>query len=514
MADLILYNANIITLDSDIENAQLVAIGNGRIQVVAGDAALKNLKHSDTQIIDCCGKTVLPGFCDTHFHLWSSAAKSATLDVSPQANVHSISDLQDRIRRNSKQLASGDWIRATGYHEFALAEGRHPTRWDLDKAAPKHPVKLTHQSRHAHVLNSLALDRVGISTSTPDPPGGLIDRSAPTGEPTGILFEMHDFLSGRIAPLEQREFNRGVEMVNQDLLSLGITSIHDTSSHNGIEQWMSLCSWKEKNKFLPRVNMMLGLNGFHNREQSDFSCLGYKDQLRLSSVKIILDETTGQLHPPQMELNRLVFEIHQAGLQVAIHAIEEAAVASACLAIEHALKKVPKPDHRHRVEHCSVCSPSLAKRLASSGIMVVTQPAFIYHNGDRYLETVSNAEIQHLYPIGTLIKNGVNVAGSSDSPIVPPNPLIAMYAAVTRKTKTSNTLSKKERIDPMAALRMYTTDAAKASFNEAQRGSITAGKLADLVVLNGDPTKLLPEELKNLAVEMTILNGNIVWNSD
>jgi len=514
MADLILYNASIITLDPDVENAQLVAMGDGRIQVVAGDAALKDLKHSDTQMIDCCGKTVLPGFCDAHFHLWSSAAKSVTLDVSPQAQVYSISDLQDRIRRNSKQLAAGAWIRATGYHEFALAEGRHPTRWDLDKAAPKHPVKLTHQSRHAHVLNSLALDRVGISISTADPPGGLIDRSAPTGEPTGILFEMHDFLSGRIAPLEQREFNRGVELVNQELLSLGITSIHDTSSLNSIEQWMSLCSWKEKDKFLPRVNMMLGLNGFNNREQSDFSCLGNQDQLRFSGVKIILDETTGQLHPPQKELNRLVFEIHQAGLQVAIHAIEEAAVASACLAIEHALKKVPKPDHRHRVEHCSVCSPSLAKRLASSGIMVVTQPAFIYHNGDRYLETVPNAEIQHLYPIGTLIKNGVNVAGSSDSPIVPPNPLIAMYAAVTRRTKTSNTVSKKERIDPMAALRMYTTEAAKASFNEAQRGSITAGKLADLVVLNGDPTKLLPEELKNLAVEMTILNGNIVWNSD
>ena len=514
MADLILYNANIITLDPNIENAQLVAIGDGRIQAVAGDEALKDLKHSDTQLIDCCGKTVLPGFCDPHFHLQSSAAKSVTLDVSPQANVYSISDLQDRIGTNSKKLASGAWIRASGYHEFDLAEGRHPTRWDLDKAAPKHPVKLTHQSRHAHVLYSLALDRVGISIGTPDPPGGLIDRSTPTGESTGILFEMNDFLSRHTPPLEEREFNRGVELVNQKLLSLGITSIHDASSHNGIKQWMSLCAWKEKDKFLPRVNMMLGLNGFNNREQSDFSCSRNKDQLRFSGVKIILDETTGQLYPPQMELNRLVLEIHQAGMQVAIHAIEETAVESACISIEHALKKVPKPDHRHRIEHCSVCSPSLAKRLASSGIMVVTQPAFIYHNGDRYLETVSNGEIQHLYPIGTLIKNGVNVAGSSDSPIVPPNPLIAMHAAVTRKTKTGNTVSTKERIDAIAALRMYTSDAAKATFDETKRGSITAGKLADLVVLNGDPTKRLPAELKDLAVEMTILNGNIVWNEE
>ena len=514
MADLILYNANIITLDSNNENARLVAIGDGRIQAVTGDEALKDLKHSDTQVIDCCGKTVLPGFCDTHFHLHSSAAKSMTLDVSPQANVYSISDLQDRIGKKSKKHASGAWVRASGYHEFELAEGRHPTRWDLDKAAPNHPVKLMHQSRHAHVLNSLALDRVGISISTPDPPGGLIDRSTPTGEPTGILFEMNDFLSKRIEPLEEREFNRGVELVNQELLSQGITAIHDASSQNGIKQWMSLCSWKEKDKFLPRVNMMLGLNGFNNREQNNFYCFGNKDQLRFSGVKIILDETTGQLYPPQMELNNLVLEIHKAGQQVAIHAIEETAVESACIAIEHALKKVPRPDHRHRVEHCSVCSPSLAKRLALSGILVVTQPAFIYHNGDRYLETVSNPEIQHLYPIGTLIKNGVSVAGSSDSPIVPPNPLTAIYAAVSRKTKTGNTVSTKERIDPMAALRMYTTAAAKATFDETKRGSITVGKLADLVVLNGDPTKLAPAELKDLTVQMTILDGNIVWNKE
>ena len=189
MADLILYNANIITLDPNIENAQLVAVGDGRIQVVAGNKTLKDLKRSDTQVIDCCGKTVMPGFCDTHFHLQSTAAKSVTLDVSPAADVYSISDLQERIRGNSKKLASGAWIRASDYHEFNLAEGRHPTRWDLDEAAPDHPVKLTHQSRHAHVLNSLALNRVGISTNTPDPPGGLIDRSVPTGEPTGVLFE-------------------------------------------------------------------------------------------------------------------------------------------------------------------------------------------------------------------------------------------------------------------------------------------------------------------------------------
>ena len=514
MIDLILFNANLITLDPDLENGQLVAMGDGKIQAVAGDAALKDLKHSDTQVIDCCGKTVMPGFCDVHLHLQALAAKSMTLDVSAQADVVSISDLQDRLAKYSKELASGTWIRASGYHEVDLAEGRHPTRWDLDTAAPKHPVKLTHQSRHAHVLNSLALDRVGISIHTPDPPGGLIDRSTATGEPTGLLFEMNDFLSEHIEPLGEREFNRGLALANQELLSRGITSIQEASSQNGIKQWMSLCAWKEKDKFLPRVNMMLGLSGFKSQEQNDFPRIRNQEQLRLSGIKIILDETTGRLHPPQMELNRLVLEIHQAGLQVAIHAIEEKAVESACIAIEHSLKQVPRPDHRHRIEHCSVCSPALAKRLAASGIMVVTQPAFIYHNGDRYLATVSNSEIPYLYPIATLIKNGVSVAGSSDSPIVPPNPLKAIYAAVSRKTKTGKTVSLNEQIDAMTALRMYTTEAARATFDEANRGSITPGKLADLVVLNGDPAKLSPAELKDIEVQMTIINGKIVWNSD
>jgi predicted amidohydrolase YtcJ len=514
MIDLILFNANIITLDPDIENGQLVAMGEGKIQAVADNEALKDLKHSNTQVIDCCGKTVMPGFCDAHLHLQALAAKSVTLDVSPQAGVFSISDLKNRIAANSTRLASGTWIRASGYHEFDLAEGRHPTRWDLDTAAPKNPVKLTHQSRHAHVLNSLALDRVGISIHTPDPPGGLIDRNPATGEPTGLLFEMDDFLSERIEPLQEREFNRGLALVNQELLSRGITSIQEASSQNGMKQWMSLSAWKEKDNFLPRVNMMLGLSGFKNREQNDFPCFHNQEQLRFSGVKIILDETTGRLYPPQMELNKLVLAIHQAGLQVAIHAIEEKAVEAACIAIEDALKQTPKPDHRHRIEHCSVCSPALAKRLAASGIMVVTQPAFIYHNGDRYLATVSNSEIPYLYPIATLIKNGVHVAGSSDSPIVPPNPLTAIYVAVSRKTKTGKTVSSKEQIDAMTALRMYTTEAARATFDEAKKGSITAGKLADLVVLNGDPAKLAPSELKDLAVQMTIINGKIVWNSD
>jgi len=512
MADLILYNANIIPLDPKIKTARLVAIRKNRIQTVTDNDALKYLKDRHTRVIDCDGKTVLPGFCDAHFHLRSSAASLVTLDLSNQAKVQSISDIQTGIREFSKKLAPGMWVRAAGYNEFHLAEKRHPTRRDLDKAAPQHPVRLAHQSRHVHVLNSLALDQVGISRYTPDPPGGLIDRNLNDGEPTGILFEMNDFLSKRIPPLDENELNRGLIRINQKLLSTGITSIQDASSHNDLKQWEMMSSWKERGIFLPRTSMMLGLQGFNNFEKYDFSSSVGKDQLRLGAVKIILDETTGRLCPSQPELNTLVLQIHRAGLQVAIHAIEAPAVESACNAIEFALHKAPRSDHRHRIEHCSICPPSLAKRIASLGIMVVTQPPFIYYNGDRYLKTVSNHQLQHLYPIATLLKKGVTVAASSDSPIVAPDPLIGIYAAVSRRSKTGQRVLLKEQINPLDAIRMYTTHAAKATFDETKKGSITPGKLADLVVLNGDPTQLPADEIKDLEVKMTILNGKIVWD--
>ena len=511
--DLIFFNANVITLDPQIKTAQMVAVKDGLILTVAHDTEIKDLKQRHTQLIDCHGKTLLPGFCDAHLHLQSSASNIVNLDLSPQANVFSISDMQIKIREFSKTLAPGSWLRASGYNEFYLAEKRHPTSIELDKAAPNHPVKLTHRSCHAHVLNSLALKQAGISRYTPEPPGGLIDRNTTTGEPNGILFEMNDFLSKHIPTLDESELTCGIKIINQKMLSCGITSIHDASFHNGIEQWNTLCSWKEKNIFLPRATIALGVEGFGNLRANKYSCPVGKNQIRLSTIKIILDETTGRLYPPQIKLNRLVFKIHQAGLQVAIHAIERTAVESACNAIEHALKEMPNPNHRHRIEHCSVCSPSLAKRLAALKIIVVTQPSFIHYNGDRYLKSVAKKDIPHLYPIGTLQKSGVMVVGSSDSPIVEPNPITGIYSAISRMTKTGKTVSEKESIDTLSAIQMFTGNAAKAFFDEDMKGSITPGKLADLVLLSGDPTKLSSEEIKDIKVVMTMIDGKIVWES-
>ena len=169
-------------------------------------------------------------------------------------------------------------------------------------------------------------------------------------------------------------------------------------------------------------------------------------------MKIVIDEITGQLNPSQSVLNEMVERLHRSGFHAILHAIEEGAITIACTAIEHALVASPRTDHRHRIEHCSVCPPALAKRLASAGIMVVTQPAFIYYNGERYLRPVANEDLGHLYPLFTLMRQGVRVAGSSDFPVVPPNPLIGIYGAVSGDPKGGEHILPEERITPPRGL--------------------------------------------------------------
>jgi predicted amidohydrolase YtcJ len=511
MADLILFNANVITMDPLYPKAEGVLIKNGKILSATTTDALKKWDRMKATAIDCKGKTVLPGFIDAHCHLHALAESHVTLNLEPHQNVRSISGIQTKIKDYSQKLPPETWIRGRGYNEFYLAEKRHPNRWDLDQITSVHPIKLTHRTGHAHVLNSLALKMVGISNETPDPPDGLIDRYVKTGEPTGLLFRMGDFLSRKIPPLQSDQLGQGVKIANDELLSMGLTSIQDASSHNGIEQWKMLHRWKDRGFLKPRVVMMLGMESLSAYREQNFEIQLDKSQLRLGGVKIILDETTGHLHPAQSELNEMVLRIHKAGFQACLHAVEENTIEAACSAIEYALKKSPQSDHRHRIEHCSVCPPSLAKRLAACGITVVTQPSFVYYSGDRYLRTVPEGELKHLYPIRTLLKIGVTVAASSDCPIAPANPLVGIYAACSRITETGEAILSEEKIARKEALRMYGETAARATFDEGMKGSVSPGKLADLVVLSDDPTKVSINAIKDIEVEMTIINGEIVW---
>lgn len=510
MTGLILFNANAITMDSAQPAAQLIAVEDGVISHVGGNELLQEIKRSTTRIVDCAGKTLVPGFIDAHCHVHAFAERLVSIDLSPRENVRSIHDLKDRIRARCAKLPPGRWIRGKGYNEFYLSEKRHPNRRDLDSAAPLHPVKLTHRSGHAHILNSLALRIAKIDETTGDPPEGLIDRDL-DGQPTGILYGMGAWLAKRIPPLDSQEIERGVQLANARLLSLGITSVQDASIMNGPEQWDRMKDWKHRGLFHPRVTMMTGLEVFLNSNQTLRAHRGEtrETELRPGPIKIIVDEATGSLRPSPEELAEAVFEIHRSGRQAAIHAIEETAVEAAVKAIESALRKMPRQDHRHRIEHCSVCPPGLLQNLKRLRIVIATQPGFIYHHGDRYLQTVQPDQIPHLYPCGSIIESGLAPAAGSDFPICAPDPPAGIYAAVTRRTESGSTVPGRIA-DAHGALRMHTINAAYACFEEGMKGSLSPGKLADIVMLSEDPVSIHPERIRDIKVLMTILSGRII----
>lgn len=507
-ADLILHNTNVLTMNSRRPRAELVAVKGDKIVWVGRNT---DLELFTGKRIDCEGKTVIPGFNDAHIHLMSYASNLLSIDCSP-ALVSSIKDIQAKIRRQAARTPRGNWIKCIGYNEFYLAEHRHPTRHELDEVAPHHPVKLTHRSLHACVLNSLGLSLAGITVETPDPPGGLIDREPETGEPSGLLYGMNSYLNEKvIPPLSEEELIRGMRSVNQSLLSSGITSVQDATVSNDFEQWQTFGRLKERADLVPRVCMMFGLHALDEFKERGMNYRYGDCELRLGAVKIALDEVSGKLNPPQEELNAGVLKAHRAGFQVAIHAVEEGTVEAAATSLEYCLSRFPKTDHRHRLEHCSVCPPGLLRRLKSIKTTVVTQPAFIYYSGDRYLSEVPDTQLPWLYRTKSFIKKGLRPAASSDCPVAPCNPLVGIYAAVTRKAESGQILLPDEAISTEEALRMYTLSGAYASFEERWKGSIEVGKLADLVVLSADPTKVAPEEIRGIQVEKAIIGGKVVW---
>ena len=352
----------------------------------------------------------------------------------------------------------------------------------------------------------------GISAETPDPEKGLIERELPGAEPTGLLFGMNAYLSEHvIPPLGGEELDRGIALANQSLLKHGITPIQDATASNDLARWQVFAKLKEEGKLIPRVCMMLGLDALAEFKEQGMCPRYGDDELRLGMVKISIDETRGRLNPPQEELNEDVMLGHRAGFQVAVHAIEESTVEAAATALEYALREVPVEGHRHRVEHCSVCPPHLLQRLTGVNAMIVTQPAFIYYSGERYCAEVAATQLPWLYRTRSFLASGLRTAAGSDAPVVPPNPLVGIYAAATRRAENGEVVSAQEAVSPGEALWMYTAGAAHASFDEASKGTIEVGKLADLAVLSADPTTTPLEELREITVEMTILSGEVVW---
>jgi predicted amidohydrolase YtcJ len=502
-ADFVLKNANVITMDPARPAAELVAVGGDKIALVARNDELDSVSGARTKVIDCGGRTVVPGFNDAHLHFFSLAQKLLSIDLSPPA-VRSIADIKEAVRRKAALTPPGAWIRGTNYNEFYLAEKHCPTRYDLDEAAPGYPVIISHRSLHAWVLNSLALSLAGIDNETPEPPGAGIQRDLSTGEPNGILLNM--------APatpfLTTDEFEKGAGLANAMFLSYGITSFQEATYKNDPNRWNLIKDFQKSGKLRSHVTMMTGPETYRQFLDNGMKSGSGDNQLRLGAVKFLLE-----VQPNQDELNSRVLECHRAGFQMAFHAVAESTVEAAITALEYVDGFLPVAGRRHRIEHCSECPPYLLERLRKLGVVIVTQPPNIYYSGERYLATVAPSRLPWLYRIKAPLESGVVVAGSSDAPVVPCNPLAGINAAVTRQAESGQTVLPEEAVSPLQALALYTVNSAYASFEEDIKGSITPGKLADIIILSDDPAQVAPEKIKDIMVEMTIIGGEIVYES-
>ena len=513
----IFINAETSSGDHRQRTTQDIAVSEGRIIGLDRNLSKDKALASGARIIDCRGGAVLPGFVDAHLHFFSYADTLLSLDLRSRTGIRSIDHIQAALKREAEVAPQGEWIKGKGYNEFYLDEKRHPNRWDLDTAAPNHPVKLTHRSRHAHALNSLALKLLGIDRHTPDPPGGMIDREVPSGEPTGLFYEMGDLLAQRIPRWSPGRFERAAARAARNLASLGITAFVDASPHNDESRRKQFQEYKTKGLIPQRVVMMMGLEGMRNLAQPGPPRSGRPEaDVPVWGLKLMLDRTTGSLHPSQAELNETVLEAQKNGWAAAIHAVEEETIEAALTAYEMAAVH-DRRNFGRRIEHGSICPPRLAPRMADIGVTVTTQPSFLYYFGERYLATIDPGKLPHLYPLGSWLRHGVPVAGSSDCPLVPPSPLMGVYAAVARRADNGRFVGQAhldQRLSVEEAIDLYTTNASRAAGLETTSGSLATGKQADLIVLSRHPAAGSPESIRDIEVLLTMVGGKIVWERE
>ena len=502
---LVLHNANVMTLDPSAPRATGVVCEGGVITSTSGVDVERALRSGEYGEINCEGRTALPGFIDAHVHFLAYASSLTAVDCSPQA-VTSIPEITAALSERAKRTPEGEWVRGAGYDEFRLREKRHPNRRDLDPFLSNHPVKLGHRSGHGTVLNGRALDLAKISIETPEPIAGFIDRDINTGEPTGLFIDLDDWLDERLGPQPRgEEMEPAARQAAEVFLSKGITSFHDASPCNSLKRWSFFRLLVSGSEPFPRATLMPGYAHLREFVEAGLGFGAGDDRLRVGHCKIVLSQAGGTLQPSPLELREAVREAAAVGFPVAIHAVEEVEVEAAVEAIE----SFDTPGLTHRIEHASICPPSLIARLKAKNVTVVTQPAFVYHSGDRYLAELPERDVANLYPLRAWLDSGLNVGASSDAPVTPPDPLLGIQAAVLRRARTGQSVSRQQAVSIAEAMTLHGGAASHYEGLGGRVGVVRRGALADFAVLDRDPMSVSAEEIGGIGVWASVVGGGV-----
>ncbi len=529
MTTLILYNGKIYAE----QPATAIAIQGRKILAIGSDNDIRPLASAHTQQTDLQGRLVLPGLHDGHFHFYNWAEARHDLKL---AGSSSLNDLLAQLRQHIRQIKPGRWIKGYGWNESEWPEPKMPTRHDLDLVSPQNPVILWRADFHAAVVNSAALQLAKINANTPAI-GGVIQRDT-SGQPTGILKELAiDLVRQHIPPLPQAELLQAMRESIADLHKLGITGLHDQRLMTGDDGPIALRAYQQL-----RQNKQLSLRlttNIHHTQLPHAIALGLKsgfgdNYLRFGFVKMFSDGSMGahtawMLQPyedsglgmsatPPAEMAKIVRLAEAHGWPVSIHAIGDRAnrevldIFEEVSAQRGAKFSLPMP---HRIEHTQTLHPNDAPRLAKLGLTASMQPVHLLDDMvllDRILGQRGN----RAYVFGDLLAAGTVLALGSDCPIASPNPWLGIHAAVNRRKPSGKPEAgwyPAQRLTVAQALWGYTMGNAIAAGQQNRLGSITPGKLADLVVVNQNIFEVNPAALAETTVVMTIFDGRVVFEA-
>ena len=518
-ADLILSNGKVVSVDEEFSIHSTIVVSDGKV-VELGDASLLN-KYEAVTVRDLDGKTLIPGFIDSHTHISGDPQRYINL-----SKITSIAEMQDLIRAKAEELGAGEWITGYGWSEDELTEGRKPLRGDLDIAAPRNPVTLTRAGGHSAVVSTSALGLAEINNNTPDPEGGVIERDE-NGVANGIIRERQNIVGRLVPDSTYEELLASLEINLGNLLAKGITSITDASTApDEYAMWEEL--YAKPDVKLPRSAVQFqwfdpeGISEVKERvgDGNEF--------LRIGPIKVFADggftgpaaftkepylnqgDYRGYLNMPAEELVAHINEIHDAGWQMGVHAIGDAAIELVVDTLADALTRNPREDHRTYLNHFSMRpSDETMETMAEHGIHITQQPNFTYTLEGRYVANLDGWRLEHNNPLRSPMDHGIHVAISSD--ILPIGPLVGIYAAVTRKGMSGRVFGADEAISIEEAIAGYTIKGAYLGFEEDIKGSLEPGKLADMVVLSDDILTIDPEEIMDIEIEQTYVGGELVY---
>ena len=537
-ADLLIRNARIRTMDPGRPQARSLAVFNGRILALSQDDDLGFMAGADTTELDLGGKTLMPGFIDAHEHLSWFAENDLKLDLSSD-RVKNLDRLTELVSEQTRRARKGDWIRGIGYDDTKMSEKRRLNRDDLDRAAPEHPVIVVHISGHWAVVNSRALELGNLNRNTKDPEGGRLGRDPETGRLNGLLLEMamfnFAFESVSVTELVVPPFPRDVLMkalqkATAFLNSSGITGVGDAlCAPSYLSAYLELAA---RGLLTLRINMIVPHIFLQHFEKAGLYGGWGNEWARSAGIKIILDGAIAGhtaamkngyadnaddhgllLIKSQPELDDLVRRIHDMGYQACIHANGDLAIDMALNAIERAITLNPRPDPRHRIEHCTMIDDRLLQRMGRLGVVALPFSSYLWQHAEK-LRPYYGEKAERMFAHKSFLNAGVIPAAASDHPVGLHSALLGVQCMVTRKTPTGEVIGKNERLSLDEAFKVYTTYAAYASGEEKIKGSLTPGRLADMVVLDKDPWETDPDQIGNIGVVMTIVNGQIVHDAE